>query len=49
MFGKVKQLFKEFNEEVLEKGNTTHENPSAPNKETKQQYQESQFDFKGNK
>lgn len=46
MFKKLKQLYQEFDEEVLKKDETQQETRKA-DPEIKKQYEKAEFDFKG--
>lgn len=47
MFKKLRQLYKEFDEEVL--GKEDKAESTKPNPEVKKEYEKAEFDFKGNK
>jgi hypothetical protein len=47
MFRKIRDFFRDFDKEVLEKGEN-HDTVKA-NPEAKKQYEKSEYDFRGNK
>lgn len=47
MFKKIKELWSEFDKEVLEKGHQAEKVKVNP--EVKEEYQKSEYDFRGNK
>jgi hypothetical protein len=48
MFRRLREFIREFDQEVLEKGQSAAQNLNA-NEEVKQEYKKSEFDFKGYK